>query len=135
MNKIRIIALAWIACTVFSVYGMAASPSGAVFENEQYRIRLVDGVNIEIRPRTGSVRLFTSEFTVLSTDQDPKKSMRRPDVGFNQEEKVLYKVPTWGREALKKIDPAEHVMDGFDPATDRELENGRTANYYLAAPN
>lgn len=113
--------------------GMAKEP--ITLKNKDVQIRLINGVDLEIRHKNSEPRIFTPAFTVLFTTETPKKSMRRPDVGFNQEEKVLYKVPTWGREELKKIDPAEHVMDGFDPATDRELEQGRTANYYLAAAN
>jgi len=130
-----------IALTASFVFGVGNEPdvsssvSGNVRKNSEYQVRLVDGASLEIRHQNSRPRIFTSEFTVFFTTENPVKLMRRPEVGFNQEEKVLYKVPTWGREELKKIDPAEHVMDGFDPKTDRELEQGRTANYYLAAAN
>ena len=134
------ICLTCIILMFSTVSGMGAKPDlsesnlSAAVKNTDYQICLVDETNLEIRHNNSEPKIFTSEFTVFFTTEDPKKSMRRPDVGFNQEEKVLYKVPTWGREELKRIDPKEHIMDGFDPATDRELEQGRTGNYYLAAP-
>lgn len=111
-----------------------ASQTQEVLRNNEYQVRLV-GTDLEIRHQDGAPRLFTSEFTIFFTTQDPQKRMRRADIGYNQTEKVLYNVPTWGREELAKIDPAEHVMDGFNPEIDRELEQGRTANYFLAASN
>lgn len=122
------------ACFLLVASGMDVNGK-AVLENSEYELRLSGRSDLIIIRGEGSARTFTSDFTVLFTTKNPEKAMRRPDVGLNQEEVILYKVPTWGREELKEIDPTEHVMDGFDPTTDRELEDGRTANYYLAAPN
>jgi hypothetical protein len=122
---------------ILNVQGMGLRKDNSLdtISNNEYRIQIMPDHSLKIKASGSKSRIFTSEFTVLYTADNPNKSSRRPDEGFNQEEKVLYKVPTWGREELKEIDPNEHVMDGFDPETDRELERGRTANYFLAAPN
>ena len=135
METLRSFGLAaLLSCTVSTALS-AKSDDTFELKNDDYSIRLVDKTSLEIRHGNSAPRVFTSEFTLLFTTENPKKSERRPDVGYNQKEKILYKVPTWGREELLTIDPKEHVMDGFNPATDRGLEEGRTANYFLAAPN
>ncbi len=132
----RILSLYLLGCVSLAstAIAMSGKPSVLLLENQDYTVKLLPDTSVEI-VHNNSPRRFTSEFTILFTTENPKRALRRPDVGYNQSEKVHYKVPTWGREELKKIDPKEHVMDGFDPKTDRELEKGRTANYYLAAPN
>lgn len=121
-----------VLLTIITPAKTVVSPSKDILKNHEYQVRLV-GTDLEISHNDGDPRMFTSEFTIFFTTQDPQKRMRRADIGYNQTEKVLYNVPSWGREELAKIDPSEHVMDGFNPEIDRGLEQGRTANYYLAA--
>ena len=131
-TKIQI-AFTGLLLTLISTSVLAAE-SGPTQKGDGYTFKVVEDTKLSIQHDGGVPRIFDSTFTVFFTGNDPKKSMRRPFVGHNQEERVLYKVPTWGRSELRKIDPKEHVMDGFDPKTDRDLEKGRTANYFMAAP-
>ncbi|MCE9518759.1 MAG: glycoside hydrolase family 127 protein, partial [Verrucomicrobia bacterium] len=83
----------------------------------------------------GTVRVFKPEFTVLHTEENPQKKLRRGAVGTNHGKTPDYKVATWGQAVVNKIDPNAHVMDGFNPENDKGIEPGRTADYFQAATN
>ncbi len=123
-------------CTIsIMLASLGAANAAERIANDRYDISVHNDGRIEVKDGAGPGHVFSSEFTVLFSIENPRKLLRRANIGGNEHEDILYSVPTWGREELIAIDPSEHVMDGFDPATDRELEEGRTANYYLAAPN
>ncbi|MCX6968239.1 MAG: hypothetical protein NTZ46_10780 [Verrucomicrobia bacterium] len=90
---------------------------------------------MQIALKDGTVRVFKPEFTILRTEENPQKKLRRGEVGTNHGKTPFYNVPTWGQAVITKIDPKVHVMDGFNPENDRGIEPGRTADYFQAAPN
>jgi hypothetical protein len=116
--------------------GSAGQPAGErLLQNDECRVGIVNGTDLQLTLSDGTVRVFKPEFTIIYTKENPQKMLRKADLGKNHSDPVLYKVPTWGKMEVKKIDPKVHVMDGFNPETDRGIEQGRTANYLLAASN
>ena len=116
--------------------GFAEKAAGqSLLQNEECRVEILNGADLQVTLSDGTARVFKPEFTVLYAEENPQKSLRKADLGKNHSDPVVYKVPTWGKMEVKKIDPKVHVMDGFNPETDRGIEQGRTANYFLAASN
>jgi hypothetical protein len=123
--------------TVTALQTAMAAGSGKVqlLQNSDCKVSVVKGADLQITLNDGTVRVFKPEFTVFYTTENPQKKLRRGEVGTNHGKTPLYNLPSWGRESLKKVDANVHVMDGFNPEIDREIEQGRTANYFLAASN
>jgi len=119
-----------------SVSAFAADPAGnQILRNEQCEVSIQNGSDLQVRLHDGTERVFKPEFTILHTGKNPQKKLRRGAVGLNQGKAIDYKVATWGQEVTIKIDPKEHVMDGFNPEHDKGIEPGRTADYFQAATN
>jgi len=115
---------------------LAAESGGAQgLQNNDCKVSIVNGADLQITLNDGAMRIFKPEFTILRSEKNPQKMLRRGNVGTNHGKTPLYNVPTWGREAADKTDPGAHVMDGFNPEIDRGIEQGRTADYFLAASN
>lgn len=102
---------------------------------DEFRIT-VDENNILITRKDGSKLTLKPEFTLIYSENNPKKKKRYADHGYKmasfENEGIRYHVPVWGKPDSLKIDPNLHVMDGFNPEIDRKLGKGQTANMYLA---
>lgn len=98
----------------------------------------LDGTDIILDSKDGARQRFKADFMVMKTDRNPNKKMRRGDFGYKMEEwqsqGLLYNVPTWGRPDNFVLDKNLHVEDGYNPETDRAYGEGRTANFFQAAP-
>jgi hypothetical protein len=130
---LRLLQTIGVSCMT-SVFA-AESGGTQVLQNNDCKVAIVNGTDLQITLHDGAARVFKPEFTVLYSEENPQKLLRRGNVGTNHGEALLYNVPTWGRKATQKIDPKAHVMDGFNPELDRDIEPGRTANYFLSASN
>ena len=127
---------------LFSAVSAGAADS---IRNERFEVTLLEGAAIEVATPDGTRRRFYPEFTVLYSPEDPGLQLRwcqiaRQRLGENaygQEglPHLPYNVATWGRSSQPiTVDPTLHVEDGFDPTVDTTYGEGRTANYYHAAP-
>ena len=83
----------------------AAESSGTqVLQNNDCKVAIVNDTDLQITLNDGTARVFKPEFTVLYSEENPQKLLRRGNVGTNHGEALLYNVPTWGREAgIKSI--------------------------------
>ena len=124
-----------LAVTILQAAVAAGMGGVQILQNSDCKVSIFNQTDLQITLNDGTTRIFKPEFMVFCTTENPQKKLRRGDVGTNHGQTPPYNVPTWGREALKKIDPNVHVMDGFNPEIDRDIEQGRTANYFLAASN
>lgn len=98
----------------------------------------LDGTDLVLKSSDGAQQRFKADFIVMRTDRNPNKKMRRGDFGYKMEEwqsqGLLYNVPTWGKPDNYVMDKNLHVEDGYNPETDRAYGEGRTANFFQAAP-
>ena len=94
------------------------------------------GRDIVVGTADGARQTFRPVFTVIYSEANPNKKLRRGDFGYKmkpwQTQGLLYNVPTWGKAESYTQDPSLHVEDGYNPETDRAYGEGRTANYFLA---
>jgi hypothetical protein len=131
MKKTSLILIGLGVSSLLSAF--AAEPGKTqVLQNPDCKVAIVNGADLQVTLPNGASRIFKPEFTILSSQKNPQKMLRRGNVGTNNGKTPLYNVPTWGREVAVKVDAKEHVMDGFNPEIDRDIEAGRTANYFLA---
>lgn len=100
--------------------------------NNEYTISITNNTDLKVVLKNGATRVFRPEFTVLYSDQNPEKLLRRVKIETKAGHLLDYKVPTWGQRASIREKSEAHVMDGFDPEVDRSIESGRTANYFLS---
>lgn len=121
----------WLATVIFLVASISC------MAQQNYTLAL-KGKSVEVTSPDGTKRTFSGKFTVLLTEKDPAKQLRRGDFGYVKklpnEEGLLYNIPTWGKTEKFKLDTSQHVEDGFNPEFDRSFGKGRTADYFSAAP-
>lgn len=96
------------------------------------------GTKVILTAPDNSRRTYEGRFTILYTDKNPVKELRRGDFGFiktrPEEEGLLYNVATWGKSEKFVLDTTQHIEDGYNPVFDRSFGKDRTADYFLAAP-
>ena len=128
--------LLWLLLSTISFMPpiLASTPEKSQFlQNDDCKVSIVNGTDLQITLNDGTARVFKPEFTVFCSEENPQKKLRRGEVGTNHGKTPLYNVPTWGRETVIKTKPSGHVMDGFNPENDRGIEQGRTADFFHAA--
>jgi len=130
-NMLWMLLLAGMACVALCV-----SLEGCVKpknRSSEYTISITNKTDLQVILKDGTTRIFRPEFTVLYSDQNPEKQLRRGNFGINQGRSLDYKIPTWGKKVTMPVKSGGHVMDGFDPQVDQSIEPGRSADYFLSA--
>ena len=109
--------------------------------NDLHQVSALGHEGVEVSIARASVsRVFLPHFTVLIAEEDPALALRwgqfsKEQLGVNANPQgYMYNVPTWGRAGTAELAPGQHVEDGLDPQTDQAYGEGRTANYFNAAP-
>ena len=119
--------------TVFLLLLLYSHPLPA---KERYRL-VLSGTTVRITSPDGVTLDYKPSFTILATEQDPHKELRRGDFGYQlkpgETDGLLYNIPTWGKPEVFIRDENQHVEDGFNPEFDRSYGKGRTADYFRAA--
>jgi hypothetical protein len=134
----------WLAAAVGLLANLSARGNPTLV-NEQFEVELLERGAVDVVTTDGIRRRFQPQFTVLFTPENPdlqlsifqvsrdklgENAVGQPGLGH-----LPYRVATWGRTSNSgglELDPG--FEDGFDPTIDREYGEGRTANYYHAAP-
>ena len=121
-----------------SILLLFASAWLTAYAGPSFRVK-TSGTDVVLETPDGVRQTFRAKFLVLYSKANPHKNMRRGDFGYKmqswQTQGLLYNVPTWGKPDDFVADPSLHVEDGYNPETDRAYGEGRTANYFLAAPS
>lgn len=96
-------------------------------------MEIIDGVDLKISQKDHS-SIFKPTFVIFSSSEDPKKTFRKGDIDSNKVNDVKYVVTNWGKEIAPKKNAQGHVMDGFDPDSDKKTAAGQTADCFKAGP-
>lgn len=124
--------------TKIIIIGILAAIGITAQAESAYRVKTA-GVDVVLETPDGVRQTFRPQFLVLHSVSNPHKNMRRGNFDYKlqpwQTQGLLYNVPTWGKIEEYVADPSLHIEDGYNPETDRAYGEGRTANYFLAAPS
>jgi hypothetical protein len=115
---------------------LLAGPGGAAdLINATYRMALQDDGSVLLSCAGVQSQRFEPCFTILYSATEPKRGLNWGEFK-DPRLKGMYNIENWsfkrGKAIRVIVDPNQHVDDGSDPLTDRDVEAGMTCNLFKA---